>query len=341
MEFDDERQHDRLTAALASAGVTWDEVAECRELDGGTFNTVFRVERGDGTGLVVKLPPGPAVPVLRHERGILGTEASYYRAARAATRVPLPEVLASHSGDGAALGDHLVMSECPGTPWSQLPDTMDAGTRARLRTALGRHVAALHTITGDEGFGYPARSVGPLRATWRAAFLDMVDAILDDARRFGVRLPRPADDVRALFAAQSPVLDEVRVPRLVHFDLWDGNILVDQGPDGPRIGALIDAERAFWGDPLAEFVSLALFDDIEDDRAFLDGYREAGGTAVFDTSARTRLALYRAYLYLIMWVEAVPRRFGAERRAWLEREVATPLAAVFDGWSGRGEARTA
>jgi hypothetical protein len=60
------------------------------------------------------------------------------------------------------------------------------------------------------------------------------------------------------------------------------------------VGALIDAERAFWGDPLAEFVSLALFGDIEQDAAFLRGYRAAGGTVTFDFAARQRLSLYRA-----------------------------------------------
>ncbi|MDN0201114.1 aminoglycoside phosphotransferase family protein [Streptomyces sp. S.PNR 29] len=341
MKLGNERQQARLTAALAAAGVPWDDVADCRELGGGTFNTVVRVQRTDGTGLVVKLAPDETVPVLRYERGILDTEAWYYRTARDATRVPLPDVLAAGAQDGAAPGDHLVMSECPGTPWFELLGTMDASARARLRTALGGHVAALHTITGNEGFGYPARPLGPLRATWRAAFLEMVDAVLDDAGRFDVTLPRPTDEIRALFAAQSPVLDEVTVPRLVHFDLWDGNILVDQGPDGPRIGALIDAERAFWGDPVAELVSLGLFHDIERDEAFLNGYRAAGGSVVFDASTRTRLALYRAYLHLIMWVEAVPRQFDAQHRAWLEREALKPLAATFDDWSGRKEAKTA
>ncbi|HUY44728.1 MAG TPA: hypothetical protein VMV92_03230 [Streptosporangiaceae bacterium] len=33
----------------------------------------------------------------------------------------------------------------------------------------------------------------------------------------------------------------------------------------------------------------------------------------FDAAAR-RLSLYRAYLYLIMWVEAVPRQFAQSRR---------------------------
>lgn len=334
-----ERQLSRLTAALAAAGVARDEVADCQELDGGTFNTVFRVTRADGSRLVVKLAPDPAVPVLRYERGILDTEAWFYTTVRAATRVPVPEALVPGPDDRAAADGHLVMSECRGTPWSELAGSMDAEARTRLRSALGGHVAELHTITGEEGFGYPARSLGPLRTHWRTAFLGMVDAVLDDARRFGVPLPRPAQDVRALFAARSPALDEVTVPRLVHFDLWDGNILVDQGPDGPRIGALIDAERAFWGDPLADFVSLALFDDIERDEAFLNGYRAAGGPVVLDAAARTRLALYRAYLHLIMWVEAVPRQFDARRRDWLEREVVKPLAVMFDDWA-RGEKAT-
>jgi hypothetical protein len=116
----------------------------------------------------------------------------------------------------------------------------------------------------------------------------------------------------------------------VHFDLWDGNILVDSGSAGRRIGALIDAERAFWGDPLAEFVSLALFADIENDTAFLHGYRAGGGTVTFDRAARQRLSLYQAYLYLIMWVEAVPRQCSPERRHWLLDRVLRPLTVALD-----------
>jgi hypothetical protein len=82
-------------------------------------------------------------------------------------------------------------------------------------------------------------------------------------------------------------------------------------------------------------VSLALFADIEQDAAFLRGYRAAGGAAIFDEPARLRLSLYRAYLYLIMWVEAVPRNVSAARRARLRRLVVGPLDRMLDEWSGR------
>ncbi|MFD0855744.1 hypothetical protein ACFQ07_26110, partial [Actinomadura adrarensis] len=85
MQSSDERLRVRLGAALAEVGVAWEEVTECRRLDGGSFNTVFRVRSADAAGLVVKLAPDSDVPVLHYEQGILATEARFYRAAREAT----------------------------------------------------------------------------------------------------------------------------------------------------------------------------------------------------------------------------------------------------------------
>jgi aminoglycoside phosphotransferase (APT) family kinase protein len=317
----------RLTAALAGAGVSWDQVASSRLFTGGTFNDVHLVSLADGTRLVVKIPPVSGTPLLRYERqGILATEALYYQLAGQCGGVTVPAVIAVDSADPA--GGYLVMTECPGIPWPQLAPPPAGPDRDELRAVLGGQVARLHTITGT-GFGYPSGSVGPLRETWRAAFLDMVDAVLADAETYAVTLPASIAGIREWFDARAPVLDEVTTPVLVHFDLWDGNILIESGSAGHRIGALIDGERAFWGDPLAEFVSLALYGDIERDTAFLDGYRGAGGAVTFDVAARQRLSLYRTYLYLIMWVETVPRGFSRELLDRIYSRVFQPLAAAF------------
>jgi len=97
----------------------------------------------------------------------------------------------------------------------------------------------------------------------------------------------------------------VTTPVLVHFDLWQGNVFVD--PAESRVVGIIDPERAFWGDPVADFVSLALFGDIEDEPDFLAGY---GGVA-FTPAMRYRFRLYRVYLYLIMIVEGAPRGYAS------------------------------
>ena len=316
---------ERAGRILEAAGFPPGSLAGCRPMSGGTYNTVEELRLTDGSRYILKIPPPPTVPGMSHERELLVSEAEFYRAA-ATVDVPAPRVV--HVCLDASEGCHLLMTACPGDAWD---DTSPDSEQAALRRELGRHVARLHQVTGP-GFGYPSGALGPLSADWRTAFTAIYDAVLDDARRYEAWLPLPVDEVARAAKSAYDALDEVTVPRLVHFDLWQGNILVDRPEGGgePRIGGLIDGERMFWGDPLADFVSLALLGDIRKDHDFLTGYQEAGGRAEFTHSARQRLALYRSYLYLIMLIETVPRGAGDEQLAWVRERVAPELTAALD-----------
>ncbi|MEU6549528.1 aminoglycoside phosphotransferase family protein [Streptomyces sp. NPDC046915] len=311
---------ERARRALEGSGIPPGRLAHLRPLDGGTYNSVEELRLTDGRRYVLKVAPD--APGLRHEQRLLVSEAEFYRGA-AEAGVPAPRLVALGADTAVR---HLLMTACPGEPWD---GSVTETERAALRTELGRQVARLHRVTG-RGFGYPSGALGPLAGDWRTAFTAMLDAVLDDARRYGARLPRPADEVARVVGAAYGALDEVTVPGLVHFDLWPGNILLDRSAGEVRIGGLIDGERMFWGDPLADFVSLALLGDIGKDEAFLAGYREAGGRVGFDTAARLRLALYRAYLYLIMLTETVPRGADEGRRRRVQERVAPELVAALD-----------
>ena len=123
-----------------------------------------------------------------------------------------------------------------------------------------------------------------------------------------------------LHRAAEAALGAVATPVLVHFDLWDGNVFIDRHRPDPVVTGFIDHERALWGDPAADLVSLALLGDIGEDADFLAGYAEGGGPVVLDEATRYRLHLYRAHLALVMMVEAVPRgSAGPGRAAWDDR----------------------
>ncbi|AZS83400.1 aminoglycoside phosphotransferase family protein [Streptomyces griseoviridis] len=306
----------RARQILAAAGLAPDALTHLTPLTGGTYNTVEELRLTGGGRYVLKV--APAAEGLRHERRLLVNEAEF-AAGAARAGVPAPRVLVP--------GDRLLMTALPGTPWDD--DTLTDAERRLLRVELGRLVARLHQVTGP-GFGYPSGALGPLAPDWRTAFTTMLDAVLADARDHRPWLPRPVDAIAATLAAGYDALDAVTVPRLVHFDLWPGNILVDRSTGTPRVGGLVDGERMFWGDPLADFVSLALLGDLRGDDAFLAGYREAGGRAAFDAPERLRLALYRGYLYLIMLTEVVPRRADAAHLDWVRRAVAPHLVAALD-----------
>lgn len=311
---------ERARRILEGSKIPPGSLVHLRPLDGGTYNTVEELRLSDGGRYVLKLAPD--TPGLSYEKRLLVSEAEFYRCA-AGTGVPAPRLV---SVGGDADGRHLLMTACPGEAWGPW---LDDSQQAALRAELGGQVARLHRVAGP-AFGYPSGALGPLSHDWRSAFTGMLDAVLDDARHYRARLPRSAGEVARTARAAYPALEEVSRPSLVHFDLWPGNILVDRSAGEPRIGGLIDGERMFWGDPLADFVSLALLGDIRTDEAFLAGYREAGGRAEFDTPALLRLALYRAYLYLIMLTETVPREADAEHDRWVQKVVAPELAAALD-----------
>lgn len=312
-----------LPLILRTLGVRDRDLASCTPLTGGTHNTATRVTLTDGRDWVVKTPP-PHSAGLRYERGLLVNEVTFYTAAAQAGGPAVPRVVRSEPDPAAPTGAYLVMPACSGRPWNEFDGTEMKGDEPRLRIELGRIVRRLHTLTGPGGFGYPAEPFGPLAPTWRTAFTAMTDAVLADAETYRATLPYPVDRIRTVLAHAAHVLDDVTRPALVHFDLWPGNLLVTGEPGARTIGGVVDGERMFWGDPVAGFVSLSLFGELERDRDFLDGYAEVGGRGVeFTDSLRLRPALYRSYLYLIMLVETTPRGLGAEA-AYETRELVVP-----------------
>jgi aminoglycoside phosphotransferase (APT) family kinase protein len=284
-------------------------VTAAAELSGGGFAAVWGVTVHDGRRYVLKVGPPSGVRLLRYERDLIAAEADYLQlVSDRLPAVPVPQVL--HHGDG-----WLLTTRLPGRPLAE-PQPFDD---APVRRELGAVVAALHTVTGDR-FGYPgSRPSGP---TWPAAFAAMTEALLADAADWGVALPVTPQRIREVVAAHHDVLAAVTRPALLHFDLWDGNVLASPTPDGAaRLTGLVDGERYLYGDPLMDLVSAALFRRMEDEprHPFLLGYAAAGLPLPLDASARTRLALYRAHLYLLMLVEGPSRGLIGEaaRDGWL------------------------
>ncbi|WP_233827113.1 phosphotransferase family protein [Saccharothrix sp. S26] len=258
------------------------------ELTDGMFNTAYRLTAADGRETVLKVAPPPDVPLLTYEHDIMRTEALAFEL-MAARGLPVPEVLLHEDG-------LLLMTALKGEPWSTARPRLTDAEHGALRRELGTIVRDLHRITGDV-FGYVQ---GPNAGTWREAFTAMVEAVVADADRFGVELP----DVRPAFAARAHLLDDVAEPVLVHFDLWEANIFLLDG----HVEGIIDPERALFGDPLAEIATVALFTELDDD------YKAGYGVEGFTDAEEVRIALYRAYLCLVMIVEGVPRGYAGEER---------------------------
>ncbi len=318
---------EQLAAVVAPLG----EVVRAEPLSGGMFASVFALDlvpRVPDVGphrVVVKVTGADTSRLLRYEHGILTTEEAAYRAAHAAG-LPVPEVLHADLTRAHLDGDALVVTFLDGALWST--SELDAAATAGVNRRLGALMARLHRIEGT-AFGYPSPAAGLAATSWPDAFARMVGAVLDDARDWGVDLP--ADRVRDAASRHHDLLAEVGVPRLVHSDLWPGNVLLGApGRTGERsIVGVIDAERALWGDPLFELVGADQLGAGAVDPDLLAGYAAEGGDLGLGDGtpgtgdAWTRLRLYRAYYGCLLAVEVVPRAYEGD---WVEGYAGTARA---------------
>ncbi|MBO3751372.1 aminoglycoside phosphotransferase family protein [Streptosporangiaceae bacterium NEAU-GS5] len=278
-------------------------VVDAEELPDGFANAVWLARLDDDRRVVVKVGPPPDLELLTYEHDLLRTEAMVYHLAERAG-LPLPRLLYAAFDDPVG-GDFLIMSALGGTPWNRT--RVEPAEERAIRFELGGLLARLHAIPGSSVYGYPY--AGLTGRNWREAFLVMAGAVLDDAVRYDTSLPASLLDIMRLLHRNASVLEDVAMPSLIHFDLWPGNVFLT--PDR-RIEAVIDHERAFWGDPVADFVVPTIFGELTDDDPILAGYREAGGRLELTPSAKVRLNLYRTYLYLILLVEDGPRQYPEE-----------------------------
>lgn len=333
---------DAVVRRLVAAGLPGAQVESWQELSGGEFAAVARVTLRDGREVVLKVGPDPAVPVLAYEHGMIGAETRYLaQVRRALPGVPVADLLAHGRdipGDGVIAGEWMLVSLLPGRSLNLFMDeareTGAPDPSARVREQLGAVFAQIHTLTSPDGrFGYDD-DARPHGSHWPAAYTAIIESLLADAEDWHLQLPASPERIRAAVRRHEDALAQVQRPALVHFDLWDGNVLAAPGPGsdtgvdsaGTRtdVGALkltglVDGERYLYGDPLIDFVSPAIGRRIEDEpeHPFVAGYRAvAGWPDGFTADELRRLALYRLHLYLLMYVEMPSRGMDRTAHAW-------------------------
>ncbi len=303
-------------------------------LSGGTFSAVQAATLTDGTDVVVKtsvperaLPDG-RTPLLTYEHDMLRSEHNMLQRLANVSGVPAPLVLHSDFSRRIAEVDAVVMTRVPGTPWDTVADQMSREANDRAWQQVGEIVAAMQTVTGER-FGYPARDFALGAATWPEFIDALVAAAVADAAEWDVDI-EPARLLAAVEAVR-PYLDEVTEPRLVHNDLWPGNVLLD--PATGEVFGVVDFERALLGDPLQDLCGSESMNTGRNDPAYVAGYVAAGGANRWDGAATTasgldpaahaRLTLYRLWAMSVQFTEIVPRGFSGE---WVTGHRATILA---------------
>lgn len=283
------------------------ETGEITELTGGMFNAIYRIERkNEKDAVILKVGVIPDTTLLTYERDIMPVEVECYRMIREQTTVPVPEVLAYDFSKRYIESNYFFMTELKGEPFSKVMKKMGQENADRIREELAGYLYQIHGIKGKY-FGYFTKDERRQYSTWKEAFFHMFRQILADGREHRVKLPYAR--IMAALQRHDGSLEDVREPSLVEYDCHEGNIFVKKTGNSYTIEGILDFERAFWGDPIADFPTAFVFtDDIRKETAFLNAYLRVSGRNAYTETDAVKYQLYRMYILTIMVAETF--RYG-------------------------------
>ncbi|HEY0166299.1 MAG TPA: aminoglycoside phosphotransferase family protein [Jatrophihabitans sp.] len=259
-------------------------VSAAVELGLGAYNSTYRVELDGRAPVILRVAPEPARQ-FRIERELMRNEHATVPYLAGFGEL-LPRTLAVDFTHQLLGRDYLFQTLLGGVP---APDGLGGYPRpawAGFYGQLGSIARAVHDVRGER-FGPVA---GPAYDTWSQALIGYFTDAAADLEDAGL----DAEDVRRLAGAAArrhAVLDEISEPRLLHGDLWTVNVLLDPAAAEPTITGVVDCDRGWWGDPLADWtIYRAIQREGAERAAFFNGYGPLPATAGDELRARFYLA---------------------------------------------------
>jgi fructosamine-3-kinase len=237
------------------------ELAEVKPLVGGCINVTLRLTSEDGQQAVLKISPH------RVNRD-LAREAYQLRVLRQ-LGLPVPQVYAEHVADLDDPHSYVLMEYVQGVDLSVAREQSHNGDYQHLQEQLAAMVLRMHEHTAP---AY-ARVMpdAPQFDSWPLFYRSIYDGIWKEVAKANMLPVKVRKKIDKLHERLDRYIAHGDQPRLLHWDLWSTNLLLQPQGDGWRIAAVLDP-NCKYGHFEAEIAYLDLFHTITP--AFLKAYQQ-------------------------------------------------------------------
>lgn len=270
-------------------------LVHCQELTEGYFNVAYLLELDNGRQIILKIAPLETARIMTYEKNIIHSEVEAMRMVAKQGGIPVPEVLGYDDSCRVCRSPYFFMEKVKGHSLNSVKDTLTAEQLAEIYRETGAINRRIHEIICP-CFGYPSQRAFQGKR-WFEVFQNMLAGGIDDAIRGKVELGISVRYLMKYLEQDREYFEEVKIPRLVHWDCWEGNIFIHHN----KITGIIDWERCIWGDPMLEVG----FRTYADNRDFLQGY----GIEVLTSGQERRALWYDIYALILMSLECEYRKY--------------------------------
>jgi len=289
----DEKIRELSAVAFPSAAVT-----EIEEMTAGMCNALYLVTLDSGMKTVLKVSSPGMDGKASNEAWLMESETAAMKLAEQDPRIKAPRVLFYDDSMTVCSGKYFFMEYAEGELMSRMKDVSDE-TRKKLQFQMGEAVRIIGETKNDT-FGIVASGIE--FDCLHGVVYQLISNVIGDIVSSGEDPDFPAEEILSKLREDKPYFDEVKEASLVHFDVWPNNIIVQNN----EITAILDWERALWGEPLME----DRFRDYGMNPDFLAGF----GQTEFTSSEQRRLIWYNIWINLAFMNERFTRGYMNEEQ---------------------------
>ncbi len=271
---------------------------KAREMEGGYCNMVYELSLPIGD-FILKIAPPTEVEMMSYEEGMMETEVRMLRFLGANTKVPMPRVIFEDGSGTICPSRYFIMTKISGLVYARVMNEMSPEQKEAIGAELGGFCRQIHAFKGEQ-FGIIGKPSSWTK-DYKSYIMGLFRMLLEDGHRKGSNLQIISyEDLWTLLTdkAEGAGFEDVQIPTLIHWDMWEGNIFVENG----HVTGIVDFERCMWSEYLMENGFSGFQKPVE-------GFLKAYGKVNFTAQEDTRRSFYRLYRYLGMVVECEYRQY--------------------------------
>ena len=299
------RQSDAVINEMIKKACPSKTAASIKELTEGMCNVTYNITFTDGYECILKIAAKDRTGNTSNEINLMEAEVTAMKLVREHCSFKVADVLAYDCSKTICDGDYFFMEKLTGTNYSFIRNKMPEETKRSIAKEIGGISRQLCSITNPQ-FGFLGDTK---RYDCLADFVrTMLTNLISDGQKKNVDLGCDADQLLEEFEAEKHIFDEVKSATLVHWDMWEGNVFVEED----HVSGIIDWERAMWGEAFMD----DRFRKHNRNNDFLEGF----GKREFTETELKRIRWYDIILYLTMMVEVFYREFEDKGQYYWSKE---------------------
>ena len=268
-------------------------------LEGGMKCAVYLIEDSNKK-VVLKVASSDSHRFLTYEKNTMWWEVKMLEMLQS-TDIPVPKLLYYDDTCTICSSPYFFMTYIKGEKLSDFKGKLSEEKRSNIEYELGKICLELSKISGDKFFipGFSNMSFADNYEFIKKLF----NSIISDAKSKNIIIPNyDYSEFINLVDNNREALNNVSDICLVHSDMWDGNIIIDD----EKVSGIVDLADMYFCDELFNFYFHNL--DSETSPHFLEGF----GNKILSHDEKIRIVIYRIFVILKMIIEKEYKHFSTD-----------------------------